>query len=131
MTTGFDTGYFIRLLQDNATAVQAWESVIESGEGVVSCLTLFELRQLGHSGAIDRKSADVLIAGLPSVCHIIWLDSEEILSRAAKLSHGTGIPAMDSLILAGFEHYHAVVVYTTDSHFEQYAKGEMQIMKLL
>ena len=130
MTTGFDTGFFVRLLEDDATAVQVWESAIESGEGMVSCLTMFELRRLGRRGAIDSKSVDVLIAGLPSVCKIIWLDSEEILSRAARLSSGTGIPAMDSLILAGFEYHHAGLVYSTERHLERYKTVGMTIISL-
>ena len=127
MMTGFDTGFFVRLLEDDAAAVRAWESAVENGDGMVSCLTLFELRRLGHRGVIDSNSVDVVIAGLPSVCKIVWLDSEEILSRAARISHGTGIPAMDSLILAGFEHCHADLVYSTDRHWERY-NSEMTII---
>jgi predicted nucleic acid-binding protein len=65
-----------------------------------------------------------------SLCHIAWLDKIEIHDVAANLSHGLGIPAVDSLILAGFVSNGSEIIYTTDSHMEKYVKKGVQVIKL-
>ena len=49
---GLDTGFFVELLRGNREAVAVWKSLIAGeAEGVVSCLTLFELERLGLNNA--------------------------------------------------------------------------------
>jgi predicted nucleic acid-binding protein len=44
---GFDTGYFVRLLEGNETAVKVWQDLTEGNiDAVVSPLTFFELKRL-------------------------------------------------------------------------------------
>jgi len=128
--TGLDTGFFVMLLGNDDIPVGVWKSIIDGEESVVSCLTLFELRRLAYKGGIDRESADVLIEGIGDVCTVAWLDDVDILEQAARLSHGLGIPVIDSLILASFNAYGADVVYTTDSHMESFGKKGIKIVRL-
>ncbi|MBW1999538.1 MAG: type II toxin-antitoxin system VapC family toxin [Deltaproteobacteria bacterium] len=118
---GFDTGFFVELIRGSDEAVQVWKTLVDKeDDGIVSCLTLFELEKLGLKGAIRR--VEILLDSIPEVCRIIWLDPEN-LSLAAKLSHGLGIPTVDSLILSGFLREEGRIIYTTDSHLEKY-KGK-------
>ena len=49
---------------------------------------------------------------------------------AAGLSHGLGIPGIDSLILAGFILNSVETIYTSDAHLEKYIKKGVQVIKL-
>jgi predicted nucleic acid-binding protein len=46
------------------------------------------------------------------------------------MSHGLGIPAVDSVILAGMLDAKCEIIYTTDSHFETVVKKGVSIMNL-
>ena len=129
--TGLDTGYFVRLLQNNEKAVRVWKSIIVGENAAVSCLTIFELNRLSLKGKIDRESTDILISCIRDVCRIIWLDEENILFQGSSLSYGLGIPAVDSLILAGFSKCNADVIYTTDSDLGLYQKNGIKIVTLV
>jgi predicted nucleic acid-binding protein len=127
---GLDTGFFFAILQDNERAVSVWNTLLGDEEaGVVSCLTLFELERLGLKRGI-KWIADILEA-IPAVCKIAWIQSPEVLSQAAALSHGLGIPAVDSLILAGFLSFGAHTIYTVDKHLETYQKKGVKVINLL
>ena len=127
---GLDTGFFVRLLQNHKEAVQVWETIIDGEDASVSCLTLFELKRLSLRGKIDSKSTETLLSGIPSVCRVIWLDEEDILLEGSGISHRFGLPAIVSLILAGFIKYDADVIYTTDSDLELYKKREIKVLRL-
>ncbi len=128
---GLDTGFFVKFLMNSKEAVQVWETIIEGEEASVSCLTLFELKRLSLKGKIDTKSTETLLVGITSVCRVIWLDNEDILLQGSSLSHGLGIPAIDSLILAGFIKYNAEIIYTTDSHLELYCRKGTKVIRLM
>ena len=126
---GLDTGFFVEFLRANPLAVAAWESLIENNaEAVVSCLTLFELERLGLKRAIE--GAETLLEAIPAVCTVFWIQEPDTLSKAAALSHGLGIPAVDSMILAGFLTLMAQTIYTTDKHMEAYRKKGVEIVNL-
>ncbi len=126
---GLDTGFFVELLRGRDQAVALWERLIEGEqEALVSCLTLSEIERLALRGAIS--GAEVLLEGIHAVCRVSWLKSPELLSQAARMSHGLGIPAIDSLILAAFAAEDVCAVYTTDPHLESYRKKGMEIVKL-
>lgn len=98
--TGLDTGFFVELLRGESAAVAIWEALIDGNEeATVSCLALLEIERLGMKGAIE--GAEVLLEAIPAVCRLVWIEDLELLSSAAGLSHGLGIPAVDALILAG------------------------------
>ncbi|MCP5107322.1 MAG: type II toxin-antitoxin system VapC family toxin [bacterium] len=131
MIVGFDTGYFVRLLEGNETAVNVWEDLTDGNiEAVVSSLTFFELKRLGLKGQIDNKSLETLFEAIKGICHIVWLDDIDMLTFSAGLSYGNGIPAIDSIILAGCLSMKTEKIYTTDSHFEAYKKKSISIIKM-
>jgi predicted nucleic acid-binding protein len=126
---GLDTGFFVELLRGGPHAVALWEQLIEGEkEAVVSCLTLFEIERLALKGAIS--GSEVLLEGIKAVCRLHWMHTPELLSQAARISHGLGIPAFDSLVLAAFLAENVTVVYTTDSHFESYRKKGIEIVSM-
>ena len=126
---GLDTGFFVEFLRGDSRAVSVWESLIEGDEeGVVSCLTLFEIERLGLKKGID--GAETLLEAIPAVCRVLWIEEPNILSSAAALSHGLGIPAVDSMILAGFLAEKTRVIYTTDRHLEAYKKKSIKVVNL-
>jgi predicted nucleic acid-binding protein len=65
-----------------------------------------------------------------SLCQIAWFDNIEIHDVDAGLSHGLGIPAVVSLILAGFVSSGSEIIYTTDSHMGKYVRKGVQVIKL-
>ncbi|HME42157.1 MAG TPA: PIN domain-containing protein [Syntrophorhabdales bacterium] len=127
---GLDTGFFFKLLTGNRQATGIFEGINEDADLCVSCLTIFELKRLSLRGALEEDAVNRLIDNVLSLCHISWLDNVEIHSLAATLSHGLGIPAVDSLILAGFITNGSETIYTTDSHMEKYVKKGVQVIKL-
>ena len=125
---GLDTGFFIELMNGNPEALTLWKSGLDDKvDLVVSSLTLFEIERLGLKGKL--KEFEAILDAINSVTLVAWLDSE-ILSRAARLSHGLGIPSMDSLILASLTAYEVKDIYTTDSHFQTYNRKEVAITNL-
>lgn len=127
---GFDTGFFFKLLKGDRKAVEIFEKVDDDTDLCVSSLTIFELTKLSLKGALEQQTADRLIENIMVLGHIIWLDSVDLVKSAAGLSHGLGIPAVDSLILAGFVANKTNIIYTTDSHFEKYVKKGVKVVKL-
>ena len=128
--TGFDTGFFVKLLQNVHEAVTIWKNVFEKERAVISCLSLYELKKLALKGAIDSNSMNRLLTNLPYVCEIIWLDNNNIVQIGSKISHSFGLPSIDSLILAGFVKQRVNKIYTTDKHFKRYKKAGIKIILL-
>lgn len=127
---GLDTGFFFKLLKGNRQATEIFEHIDDDTDLCVSCLTIFELKRLSLRGALEEATVNGLIDNIMSLCHICWLNNVEIHNVAASLSHGLGIPAIDSLILAGFILNGSETIYTTDSHMEKYVKKGVRVIKL-
>ena len=130
---GFDTGFFVRLLQADARAVDAWADV-RAGHavGAASCVTLFEFDRLGLRGQVERGPAEALVAALPVTCRVVWLgeaDGADRLRRAVRLGHGNGLAMADAVILQSLLDAGAATVYTTDDDFERY-DGPVDIVML-
>jgi len=126
---GLDTGFFVELLRGRPHAMVLWERVVEGElEALVCCVSLFEIERLGQKGAISE--ANILLEGIQAVCGVLWIQTPQLLSQAAGLSHGIGIPAFDSLILAAFLGEGVSAIYTTDSHFELYRKKDLEIVRV-
>ncbi len=125
---GLDTGFFLALLQDNQEAVEAWKAGLDDRvELVVSAISLFEIERLGLKGAI--REAQALVEAIDAATLVVW-PSREILGRAARLSHGNKIPAIDSIILASLLCQGATTIYTTDRHMEAYQASGVRIVNL-
>lgn len=128
---GFDTGFFIKVLEGHKTAIAIWQKLIHGEQkALCSSLTLFELERLTLKGGISKDANAVLQEAVPEICHIIWLKEISILSAAARVSHGINMPAIDALILAGLIKEGAQEIYTTDNHFEAYQKKGVKIVNL-
>lgn len=131
MRIGTDTGFYVELLRGHPTPIDTWKQLMEGeSEGVCSALSLFELKRLGLKGKVPENAVDALLEAIPAICRILWIPEPDLLTYAARLSHGLGIPSMDSLILAGMLDAKCEVIYTTDSHFEAYIKKGVSIMNL-
>jgi predicted nucleic acid-binding protein len=102
----------------------------EDADLCVSCLTIFELKRLSLRGALEKDAVNQLIDNILLLCSISWIDNVDLHDVAAGLSHGLGIPAVDSLILAGFILNGSEIIYTTDSHLEKYVKKGVRVIKL-
>jgi predicted nucleic acid-binding protein len=127
---GLDTGFFFKLLKGNRQATEIFEHIDDDTDLCVSCLTIFELKRLSLRGALEEATVNGLVDNIMSLCHISWLNNVDIHNVAAGLSHGLGIPATDSLILAGFILNGSETIYTTDSHMEKYVKKGVRVIKL-
>ena len=128
--TGLDTGFFVKLLKGDRQAGRLFERMDDDTDLCISCLTIFELKRLSLRGALEKDAVNKLIDNIMLLCRISWIDNVGIQDVAASLSHGLGIPAVDSLILAGFLLNGSETIYTTDSHLEKYVKKGVRVIKL-
>jgi predicted nucleic acid-binding protein len=120
----------VKLLKGDRRAITLFEQIDEDADLCASCLTIFELKRLSLRGELGKDAVNQLIEHILSLCRISWIDNVEINGIAAGLSHGLGIPAVDSLILAGFILNGSETIYTTDSHLEKYVKKGIRVIKL-
>ena len=130
---GFDTGFFVRLLQADARSVVAWADV-RAGRavGAVSCPPLFELDRLGLRGQIERGPAEALVAAIPLTCRVVGLgpeDGAERLRRSVRVGQGNGLGMADAILLTSLLDAGATTVYTADSDFERY-DGPLDVVLL-
>lgn len=125
---GLDTGFFIELMSGNEEAVNLWKSCLDDEvELAVSSLTLFEIERLGLNGKL--KDSEAILEALDSVTLVVWLE-RDMLSLAARFSHGLEIPAMGSLILACLVSNDCTEIYTTDAHLEAYQSNKVRVRNL-
>ena len=130
MKLGFDTGFFVRLLERDQEAGEAWHSIAHgSAQGLVCCLTLYELRKIGLRGALRLDLVQRFLVQLPSVCRILWITETGLLDRAAHVAHGNGMSMADAIILVVLMENGAERIYTTDRDFEKYS-GASEIRRL-
>lgn len=124
MKSGLDTGFFVRLLQENATANEVWMQITrDQASAVVSCLSLYELERLGFKGLVQKKAAETLVEELPYLCEVAWLNEPALLRRAARIAHGNGLAMADALILVSLIEAGVEEIYTTDSDLSAYKAG--------
>lgn len=125
---GLDTGFFLELVNGNYEATKLWEACLDDQvDFAVSALSLFEVERLGLKGKL--KNVEAVLNAINDVTSVVWLD-QETLSSAARLSHGLGIPAVDSLILASLISVECSEIYTTDSHLEAYHNDKVTVRNL-
>ncbi len=120
---GIDTGFFFALQYGNEKAVEVWKN----SHLAVSVLVLYELqKQLLKR---ESKKWKWLVEEIKKATLVVKI-VEDIAQKAAHISHGTGIPALDALILASLLHVGCKTIYTTDKHLEMYAKKGIKIVNL-
>jgi predicted nucleic acid-binding protein len=125
---GLDTGFFLELVNGNDEAIRLWKSCLDDQvDFAVSALSLFEVERLGLRGKL--RNVEAVLSAINDVTSVVWPD-QEILSKAARLSHGLGIPAVDSLILASLVSVDCSEIYTTDSHLEAYHNNKVPVRNL-
>ncbi|MDQ3396916.1 MAG: type II toxin-antitoxin system VapC family toxin [Deinococcota bacterium] len=122
---GLDSGFFIRLLQEDEGAAALWAKITAEPqeEALVSCLTLYELQRSGLRGLTEQRKTDLFLDALPYVCRILWLNDAELIRRAVRIAHGNGLALADALILTSLMGAGAEAIYTTDSDLERYQAG--------
>lgn len=126
---GLDTGFFVELVRANQQALDVFNEIIEGQDSCVSCLTLYELKRLSLRDSIPTEAGSALIEDIMSFCSVSWLNNLKVHELAAGLSHGLGIPGIDSLILAGLITSKADRIFTTDKHIMSYKqKGTSVIL---
>lgn len=127
---GLDTGFFFDLRAGSSETQTLWRTVTKRDDpAAVSSITLFELTRHGLVGRLDSEFTGAVVDGAGVAFTQAGVDSVDVLSRAARIAHGTGLPMADALIAASLEHAGCDHVHTSDSDFEAY-EGPMEVMFL-
>jgi predicted nucleic acid-binding protein len=90
-------------------------------------LVLFEIRRHALRKAVPHGTE--LLKSIRRACTIVPVTGPTAL-RAARMSYGTGIPAMDALILASLISAGCTVVYTRDPDLERFRSRRVRIINL-
>ena len=127
---GFDTGFFFDLRAGDSRVLKLWRSVTErDAPAAVSSVTLFELTRHGLVGRLDPEYTDAVVERAGVAYEQAAVDPIAVLSRAARIAHGMGLPMADALIAASLERVGCDRVHTSDSDFEGY-EGPMEVVFL-
>lgn len=127
---GFDTGFFFDLRAGNSGVQNLWRSVTERDvPAAVSSVTLFEVSRHGLVGRLDPEFTDAVVERAGVAFEQAGVDPVGVLSRAARIAHGMGMPMADALIAASLERVGCGRVHTSDSDFEDY-EGSMEVVFL-
>jgi predicted nucleic acid-binding protein len=119
---GVDTGFFFALREGDPVA----QRIFEAEDIAVSVLTRFELKRLAL-----RKGIAWPDLGGPLDRSVAMLDvTAERAEEAASISHGTGIPAIDALILASLLAAGCRTIYTRDEHFLRFSRPGITVIRL-
>jgi predicted nucleic acid-binding protein len=120
--TGVDTGFFFSLREGNPQALE----VFSEAEIAVSVLTQFELRRLSLRKGMPWAGLGGLLSHSTTVLDL----TREAADEAAAISHGTGMPAIDALILASLVGAGCRTIYTRDDHFLRLSRKDVEIIRL-
>ncbi len=127
---GFDTGFFFDLRAGGTDVQDLWRSVTKRDvPAAVSSVTLFELTRHGLVGRLDPDFADAVVERAGVAFEQAGVDPTGVLSRAARIAHGMGLPMADALIAASLERVGCARLHTSDSDFEDY-EGPMDVVFL-
>ena len=127
---GLDTGFFVKLLENHDTAKEIYRR-IANGEivGVVSVITVFELRRLALRGVVDREAYELLEESWPVMFQVEPVDRTLAL-EAASVSHGTGLPTADAIIYTTCKRAECRWFYTTDSDYRAVTRKKPEVIFL-
>lgn len=127
---GLDTGFFFDLRAGTPKTQTLWRTVTERGDpAAVSSITLFELSRHGLVGRLDSEFTGAIVERAGIAFTQADVDPVAVLSRAARIAHGMGLPMADALIAASLEEAGCDRVHTSDSDFEAY-EGPMEVVFL-
>ena len=120
--TGVDTGFFFALREGDPLALK----VFETEDVAISVLTRFELKRLALRKGIPWPEFGELLARSVAVLDL----TDDAADQAASLSFGTGMPAIDALILASLLAAGCRTIYTRDEHFLRFSRQGITIIRL-
>ena len=127
---GFDTGFFFDLRTGETDVQDLWRSVMERDvPAAVSSVTLFELTRHGLLGRLDPEFTTAVMERAGVAFEQASVNPPDVLVRAARITHGMGLPMADALIAASLEHGGCDRVHTSDSDFKDY-EGPMDVVFL-
>ncbi|MBW2038527.1 MAG: type II toxin-antitoxin system VapC family toxin [Deltaproteobacteria bacterium] len=119
---GIDTGFFFSLQEGNTEAIGVMNS---DATLISSTVVLSEVLRHIIRGRVASELSNLLKEA------IVWVPVKEgEAEEAARISHGTGMPLVDSLILASLLRGGCSVIYTTDGHLESFGKKGLNIVNL-
>ncbi|MGD2085026.1 MAG: type II toxin-antitoxin system VapC family toxin [Candidatus Aminicenantes bacterium] len=123
MPIGVDTGFFFALEELHPIAVEIWKN-----KKIITCsIVLFEIQRKLLKGELSNWVS--IIDDIERSVEIVSI-SPGVAKRASHISHGTGMPAIDSLILSAFLEANCQEIYTRDEDFELYKKKDLRIINL-
>ena len=127
-----DTDFFFELLFKNKIVIDVWDKIINSQAiGIISSIVIFELKRLSYKKDFLKTNWDNLINPIEYCCNVISLD-KAIAIEAAEISHGTGLPTADALILiyTTYKINKCNVILTRDKHFLIPKSKEIEVILL-
>ncbi len=120
MLTGIDTSYFYALAAGDPAAAEAWES----RELLTSALCFYELKKKLLKG--DMRAWPTVLEDIAKAVEVVPVTASAAL-RAGQVSHGTGMPAFDAIILSSLAEAGCGEVLTLDHHFKLFTKKGLKI----
>ncbi len=119
---GADTGFFFALREGNPSALR----IFEEEDVAASALTLFELKRISLRKGIPWPELGGWLERSVTVLDVTARTADE----AATISHSTGLPAVDALIIAGLVAAGCRTIYTRDEHFERFFRPGIAVIRL-
>jgi predicted nucleic acid-binding protein len=127
---GFDTSFFFSFKAGQDRAVNRYRAIMNGGrDGAASTVTVYELLRHGYQGRLDRTFAEDVAQSIGVAFRRAGTDEYAVTRRAARITHGMGLPMADALIAASLEHVGCDTLHTSDSDFEAY-EGDMEVVFL-
>jgi predicted nucleic acid-binding protein len=123
MLIGVDTGFFYSLEELHPIAVDTWEN-----KKIMTCsIVLYEIQKKLLKGEFDSWKS--IVDDIEKAVEIVSI-TPQIAKNASHISHGTGMPGLDALILSALLDANCSEIYTMDPHFELYKKKGIKIINL-
>ncbi|MBP1770595.1 MAG: hypothetical protein H6P96_1213 [Candidatus Aminicenantes bacterium] len=119
---GADTGFFFALREGDPVAL----GIFENEDIAVSVLTRFELKRLAHRRGIPWPDLGALLTRSMTELELTGAAADE----AASISHGTGIPTIDALVLSSLLAAGCRTIYTRDEHMLRFERQGVEIIRL-
>lgn len=123
MLIGVDTGFFFALEELHSIAVDIWKN-----RKIITCsIVLYEIQKKLLKGEFSNWTS--IVNDIEKSVEIVSI-TPQIAKKASHISHGTGIPGLDSLILSALLESKCTEIYTRDPDFELYKKKGIKVINL-
>jgi len=123
MLTGIDTSFFYALAAGQPVAVEAWKN----RELLTSTLSFFELKKKLSEG--DFRAWPSVLEDIAKAVEVAPVTVAAAL-KAGQISHDTGMPAFDAMIISQFVEAGCEEILTLDRHFKLFSKKGLKITLL-